>query len=166
MAAGRKGDFDLLGRDGVGQWVDPAGQKALSEQHREPAVARKGLLLVIRKAPTLGEKRQRVGERRRRLNRGRFLPERFAAPSGYVVHAQEVADAVRFGIALPVVLGELDGRELGVRHHRNKAIDLAVREVKVGPLERLDRDRSIADGHAIAHPWLREAPLPDRNCAL
>src|SRR6185312_1250322 len=105
--------------------------------------------------------RKRVG----RLDSGRVLPEVLIAPSGNVMKTDEVANAVRLGAALPVEFAKLDRRTVAAGHHRNEPVDLAVQQMEIGPFERLDSDRGVADRNAIAGPGLRPAALADCDLA-
>ena len=80
-----------------GQRIDAARHHALPEQHREPAVAREGLLLVEGQPTAIAEQRERVGERGRRSDGGGIAPEGLGAPRGRVVERHEIAHARRFG---------------------------------------------------------------------
>ena len=75
------------------------------------------------------------------------------------MHADKVPDAVGFRVALTIVLGQLDASAVGSGHHGHKAVDLAVGEMQVGPLERFYRNGSITDCNAIASPRLGQAAL-------
>ena len=102
---------DPIQRHAVEQRIDPARDNALADQHGSPAVAGECFLLVEWKPSALAKLRQRVFERRRQVG----TQKRRARMDRRVVArrhngADEVADAVRFGVRLAIVIPQLDRR--------------------------------------------------------